>query len=54
MQYKAISADGHVNEPPNLWVERLPEKFKERGPRDRDAQHERPRLDHGGSEPARR
>jgi predicted TIM-barrel fold metal-dependent hydrolase len=33
MQYKAISADGHVNEPPNLWVENLPEKFRERGPR---------------------
>ena len=33
MQYKAISADGHVNEPPNLWVENLPEKFRDRGPR---------------------
>jgi predicted TIM-barrel fold metal-dependent hydrolase len=33
MLYKAISADGHVNEPPNLWVENLPEKFRERGPR---------------------
>jgi len=33
MQYKAISADGHVNEPPNLWVENLPPKFRERGPR---------------------
>jgi predicted TIM-barrel fold metal-dependent hydrolase len=33
MQYKAISADGHVNEPPELWVENLPEKFRERGPR---------------------
>jgi predicted TIM-barrel fold metal-dependent hydrolase len=33
MQYKAISADGHINEPPNLWVENLPDKFKERGPR---------------------
>jgi predicted TIM-barrel fold metal-dependent hydrolase len=32
MQYNAISADGHVNEPPNLWVERLPDKYKERGP----------------------
>jgi predicted TIM-barrel fold metal-dependent hydrolase len=32
MQYKAISADGHVNEPPNLWVDRLPAKFKDRGP----------------------
>jgi predicted TIM-barrel fold metal-dependent hydrolase len=33
MRYKAISADGHVNEPPTLWVDNLPEKFKERGPR---------------------
>ena len=33
MQYRAISADGHVNEPPDLWTVRLPAKFKERGPR---------------------
>jgi predicted TIM-barrel fold metal-dependent hydrolase len=33
MQYRAISADGHVNEPPELWVTNLPDKFKERGPR---------------------
>lgn len=33
MQYKAISADGHINEPPMLWVENLPERFRERGPR---------------------
>jgi uncharacterized protein len=33
MLYKAISADGHVNEPPNLWVENLPQKFRDRGPR---------------------
>lgn len=33
MRYQAISADGHVNEPPNLWVENLPPKFRERGPR---------------------
>ena len=32
MEYRAISADGHVNEPPTLWTERLPDKFKERGP----------------------
>lgn len=32
-KYTAISADGHVNEPPNLWVDRLPARFKERGPR---------------------
>jgi predicted TIM-barrel fold metal-dependent hydrolase len=33
MQYKSISADGHVNEPPELWVKNLPEKFRDRGPR---------------------
>jgi len=33
MLYKGISADGHINEPPNLWVDNLPEQFKERGPR---------------------
>lgn len=33
MQYKAISADGHVNEPPELWVENLPERMRDRGPR---------------------
>ena len=32
MKYKGISADGHVNEPPDLWTSRLPAKFKERGP----------------------
>ena len=33
MQYKAISADGHINEPPELWVKNLPAKFRDRGPR---------------------
>jgi predicted TIM-barrel fold metal-dependent hydrolase len=33
MKYQAISADGHVNEPPTLWTDQLPAKFKERGPR---------------------
>jgi uncharacterized protein len=33
MRYRAISADGHVNEPPTLWADNLPDKFKERGPR---------------------
>ena len=33
MQYRAISADGHVNEPPTLWQDRLPARFKDRGPR---------------------
>lgn len=33
MRYKAISADGHVNEPPELWVSNLPVGMRERGPR---------------------
>src|SRR5262249_25500056 len=33
MQYKSISADGHINEPPDLWTKRLPASMKERGPR---------------------
>jgi hypothetical protein len=33
VEYRAISADGHVNEPPTLWQDRLPAKFKDRGPR---------------------
>jgi predicted TIM-barrel fold metal-dependent hydrolase len=33
MRYRAISADGHVNEPPTLWQDRLPGRFRERGPR---------------------
>ena len=32
MQYKAISADGHINEPPELWTKNLPDKYKDRGP----------------------
>lgn len=33
MRYRAISADGHVNEPPTLWVENLPVSMRARGPR---------------------
>ena len=32
MRYRAISADGHVNEPPDLWTTRLPVKMRDRGP----------------------
>lgn len=28
MRYEAISADGHVNEPPNLWVDRLIDNYE--------------------------
>ncbi len=30
--YKLISGDSHVNEPPDLWTKRLPEKYKDRAP----------------------
>jgi len=30
---KAISADSHVNEPVDLWLERVDKKFRERAPR---------------------
>jgi predicted TIM-barrel fold metal-dependent hydrolase len=33
MKYKSISADGHINEPPTLWQDNLPAKFKDRGPK---------------------
>ena len=31
--FKFISADGHVQEPANLWVERMEPRFRERAPR---------------------
>lgn len=30
--YKLISVDDHLVESPNLWVERLPERYREVGP----------------------
>ena len=32
-EYQLISADSHINEPPDLWTTRLPAKFKDRAPR---------------------
>jgi predicted TIM-barrel fold metal-dependent hydrolase len=32
-RYRLISADSHVNEPPGLWVDRVPEKLRDRVPR---------------------
>lgn len=40
---KIISVDDHVVEPPDLWTSRLPERFKERGPR---IVRERGAIDH--------
>ncbi len=31
--YRLISADSHINEHPDLWHTRLPEKLRSRGPR---------------------
>ena len=31
--YRLISGDSHINEPPDLWTSRLPKKFKDRAPR---------------------
>ena len=33
IDYPIIDADAHVNEPPDLWLERVPSKWKERAPR---------------------
>jgi hypothetical protein len=30
--YKLISADSHVSEPPDLWVERVDKKYRDRRP----------------------
>ena len=31
--YHLISADSHVNEPPDVWVDRVPARFRDRAPR---------------------
>ena len=31
--YKLISADSHVLEPPDLWASRVPEQYRDRAPR---------------------
>ena len=31
--YKLISADSHVSEPPDLWATRVDQKYRERAPR---------------------
>lgn len=32
-EYRLISADGHINEPPDLWLSRVPAAYRERVPR---------------------
>jgi predicted TIM-barrel fold metal-dependent hydrolase len=31
--YRLIDADQHINEPPDLWLDRLPSRFRDRAPR---------------------
>ena len=31
--YRLISADSHVNEPPDLWTKRVPQALRDRAPR---------------------
>ena len=33
IDYPIVDCDSHVNEPPDLWLERLPSKWKDRAPR---------------------
>jgi predicted TIM-barrel fold metal-dependent hydrolase len=33
IDYPIIDADAHVNEPPNLWLDRIPAKYRQRAPR---------------------
>ncbi len=33
IDYPIVDSDAHVNEPPNLWTDRLPRKYQERAPR---------------------
>src|SRR5437764_5040621 len=31
--YNLVNSDGHINEPPNLWLDRLPAEYRDRAPR---------------------
>ncbi len=33
MEYRIIDADAHVNSPPDLYLSRVPAKYKDRAPR---------------------
>jgi len=32
-EYRLIDSDSHINEPPGLWIERVPERFRDQVPR---------------------
>ena len=36
LPFKLVSADSHIVEPPDLWVDRIDRKFRDRAPRIRD------------------
>src|SRR3954452_25357696 len=38
-QYRLISADGHVNEPPTICSERMPARYRDRAPRVEHLEH---------------
>jgi len=50
IDYPVIDADSHVNEPPDLWQERVPAKWKERAPRVDHTEHGDIWLFDGGKE----
>jgi predicted TIM-barrel fold metal-dependent hydrolase len=39
IDYPVIDADAHVNEPPDLWQERVPKKWKDRAPKVEHTEH---------------
>ena len=47
LQYRLISADSHVNEPPDLWTSRVPAALRDRAPRIESFERGR-RLGHRG------
>src|SRR4026209_1995182 len=52
-KYFMVSADGHANEPANLWVERIDAKYRERLPRGVTPQDGGPRRARAGHRPDR-
>ena len=53
-ELKPISADSHVNEPADLWLERIDKRFRDRAPRVVDDIPGRPRAPTWSSRVSRR
>ena len=47
MRYRVISADNHILEPPNLFIDRVPSKYRDPGPAPGARQRWRRRLEPG-------